>query len=151
GVDAKWRGREVIINPGFNWGDNARAQNAKFSILGLPRQGTLAQKIAVPITQLAPKPAHLKWDQAAALPLGGLTAYRALFTRGNLQRSDRVLISGVGGGVALLAMQLAIAAGADVWVTSSSEKKIGRAVELGAKGGFNYGNDGWIASALKSP
>src|SRR5471032_1778103 len=61
GVDASWIGREVMIYPGAGWGADERAQGAAFSILGLPRDGTLAEQIAVPAAQLAPKPAHLSW------------------------------------------------------------------------------------------
>jgi NADPH:quinone reductase-like Zn-dependent oxidoreductase len=150
GADAAWIGREVIINPGFYWGEDERAQGAQFQILGLPRDGTHAEKIAVPISQVTPKPAHLSWTEAAALPLAGLTAYRALFARARLQTGERVLISGIGGGVSLFAMQFALAAGAEVWVTSSSVEKIARAVALGAKGGFNYNDADWVAAALKA-
>lgn len=152
GVDAgAWRGREVIINPSLNWGDREAAQEGRFSILGLPRDGTLAERVAVPVTQLTAKPGHLSWNEAAALPLAGLTAYRAVFSRARLQRGERILISGVGGGVALFALQFAIAAGAEAWVTSSSEEKIARAVALGAKGGFNYTQPDWAARAAKTP
>ena len=151
GVDSSWRGREVIINPSFNWGENESAQGAQFTILGLPRDGTLAEKVAVPVTQLAAKPAHLAWEDAAALPLAGLTAYRAVFSRGKLQSRERVLISGIGGGVALFAMQFAAAAAAEVWVTSSSPEKIARAVALGARGGFDYTDEKWTDAAAKAP
>ena len=151
GVDVAWKGRDVIINASFDWGGSEQAQGAKFSILGLPRDGTLAEKIAVPATQLAAKPAHLSWEEAAALPLAGLTAYRAVFSRAKVGRGERVLISGVGGGVALFALQFAIAAGAEVWVTSSAEDKIARAKQLGAKGGFLYTDADWAAKAVKSP
>jgi NADPH:quinone reductase-like Zn-dependent oxidoreductase len=150
GADPEWEGREVIINPSFEWGGNVRAQSAGFSILGLPRDGTLAEKMAVPSTQLADKPAHLSIEEAAALPLAGLTAYRALFARAALRAGERVLISGIGGGVALFALQFALAAKADVWVTSSSEDKIARAVKLGAKAGFNYRDPKWAADAVKA-
>ena len=80
-----------------------------------------------------------------------MTAYRALFSRASLQPGERVLISGVGGGVALFAMQFAVAAKADVWVTSSSEDKIRRAIDLGAKGGFNYTDSSWAERAAKAP
>ncbi len=150
GVDASWIGREVIINAGFNWGDDERAQGKDFSILGLPRDGTLAEQIALPVEQLETKPAHLTWEQAAALPLGGLTAWRAISTRANLHAGERVLITGIGGGVALMALQFAVAHGAEVWVTSSSNEKIGRAVELGAKGGANYTEEGWAAGLAKT-
>ncbi|MEI6860709.1 MAG: zinc-binding dehydrogenase [Verrucomicrobiota bacterium] len=152
GADAAWVGREVIINPSFGWGADARAQGADFNILGLPRDGTLAEKIAVPAAQLAPKPAHLSWTGAAALPLAGLTAHRALFARARLQPGDKILLSGIGGGVALFALQFAVAAGAQVWVTSGSDDKIARAMALGAKGGFNYARPGWAKdAATKGP
>ncbi|MCC5021657.1 MAG: zinc-binding dehydrogenase [Candidatus Synoicihabitans palmerolidicus] len=142
-------GDAVVINPGFSWGDNPQAQGKGFRILGLPRDGTLAERIAVPATQLAPKPLHLNWAEAAALPLAGLTAYRALCTRARLRASERVLVSGVGGGVALFALQFAVADGAEVWVTSSSEEKIAKAVELGARGGFNYTQPDWEKTAVQ--
>ncbi len=140
-------GDEVVINPSFNWGPDEAAQSSEFSILGLPRQGTLAEKIAVPSSQISRKPGHLSWIEAAALPLAGLTAYRALFSRANVHAGDRVLISGVGGGVALFALQYAVAIGAEVWVTSSSSEKIAQAVKLGAKGGFDYRAEGWARQA----
>lgn len=149
--DPTWMGREVIINPSFNWGDREQAQGKEFQILGLPRDGTLAEQIAVPMAQLALKPEHLSWEEAAALPLAALTAYRALFSRARLQPAERVLITGIGGGVALLALQFAVAAGAEVWVTSSSADKIARAVTLGAKGGFDYNAAGWAKAAAECP
>jgi zinc-binding alcohol dehydrogenase/oxidoreductase len=150
-ADPAWLGREVVINPGFGWGGDHRAQGSGFSILGLPRDGTLAEQIAVPVAQLSPRPAHLSWEEAAALPLAGLTAYRALFGRAQLLVGERVLISGVGGGVALFGLQLAVAAGAEVWVTSSSADKIARAVALGARGGFLYSQPAWEAEAARAP
>jgi NADPH:quinone reductase-like Zn-dependent oxidoreductase len=148
--DEAWLGREVVINPSFDWGIARRAQGPQFSILGLPHDGTLAEEIVVPVAQLTAKPPHLSWTEAAALPLAGLTAYRALFTRAALQPGERVLLSGIGGGVALLALQLAVAYGAQVWVTSSSPEKISRAVALGAKGGFLYTDEKWVEEAKKT-
>ncbi len=150
GTDPAWLGREVIINPAFDWGASEHAQSAKFSILGLPRDGTLAEKIAVPAGQLTLKPPHLSWEEAAALPLTGLTAYRAIFSRAQLKPGERVLLTGIGGGGALFALQLAVAHGSDVWVTSSSDQKISRAVALGAKGGFNYTRPEWMEAAKSS-
>ncbi|HXC01490.1 MAG TPA: zinc-binding dehydrogenase [Opitutaceae bacterium] len=150
GVDAAWLGREVIICPGLDWGSRESAQGEGFSILGLPRDGTLAEKIAVPAANLAPKPAHLTWEEAAALPLAGLTAYRSLFARARLGPDDRVLITGIGGGVALFALQFAAAQGAKVFVTSGSEEKISRAVAFGAAGGTNYKEAGWAAALAKA-
>lgn len=136
-------GREVIVNPGTGWGDNPAYPSRNYQVLGMPNDGTFAQNVVVSGHRLAPKPAHLNWEQAAALPLGGLTAYRALFTRGRLQRGQRVLITGIGGGVALMAAQFALAAGAEVWVTSGSAEKLQRAKKLGIAGGVNYKDADW--------
>jgi NADPH:quinone reductase-like Zn-dependent oxidoreductase len=150
-VDRSWIGREVVIYPGLDWGPTDSAQGPDFGILGLPRDGTLAEKVSVPVAQLSPRPPHLSWEEAAALPLAGLTAFRSLFTRAELRSGERLLITGIGGGVALTALQFAVADGAETWVTSSSEAKIARAVAMGAKGGFLYGKKGWAAEAARSP
>jgi zinc-binding alcohol dehydrogenase/oxidoreductase len=147
GADTTWVGSEVVINPSFGWGPGEQAQGGEFAILGLPRDGTLAEIIAVPVAQLSQKPEHLSWEEAAALPLAGLTAYRALFARARLKPTDRVVVTGIGGGVALFALQFAVALGAKVWVTSSSPAKIARAVAFGAAGGFDYTQTGWAATA----
>lgn len=147
GVEETWVGREVLINPSFSWGARQQAQGEEFTILGLPRDGTLAEVITVPVVQLATKPIHLTWTEAASLPLAGLTAYRALFTRATLRPGEKVLITGIGGGVALFALQFAVAHGAQVYVTSGSDEKIARAIELGATGGFNYTHPGWAKTA----
>ena len=141
---AAWIGREVIINPSLDWGDDARAPGSKFRILGMPDAGTFAEKILIPVSNLAPKPAHLTWEQAAALPLTGLTTWRALFTRAQLQAGEKVLVTGAGGGAALFALLFARAAGAEVWVTSSSPEKIARACALGASGGVSYRDADWV-------
>ena len=143
GVDDAWLGREVVINPGFDWGTREQAQADSFRILGLPDNGTFAEKVCVPAAQLADRPAHLDAPHAAALPLAGVTAYRALFSRCGLAAGERVLITGAGGGAAQFALQYAVAAGAKVFVTSGSEAKVARAVELGAAGGVCYREEGW--------
>jgi zinc-binding alcohol dehydrogenase/oxidoreductase len=147
-ADQAWVGREVIINPSLDWGDNPRAQGSKFRILGMPDAGTFAEQIAIPVANLAPKPAHLTWEQAAALPLAGLTAWRALFTRARLQPGENILVTGIGGGAALFALQFAVAAGAQPWVTSGSSDKLTRAQALGAKGGVNYRETDWGKALL---
>jgi zinc-binding alcohol dehydrogenase/oxidoreductase len=144
-ADKAWVGREVILNPSLDWGPDPRVPGPAFRILGLPDSGTWAEKISVPVANLVPKPAHLTWEQAAALPLAGLTAWRALFTRAGLRGGERVLVTGVGGGAALFALQFAAAAGADVWVTSGSPGKITRAQALGAAGGASYRDADWAA------
>jgi NADPH:quinone reductase-like Zn-dependent oxidoreductase len=87
--------------------------------------------------------------EAAALPLAGLTAWRSVVTRAQLRAGERVLVTGSGGGVALYAVQFAVALGAEVWVTSSAQGKIDRAVDLGARGGFNYAQADWVTEAAK--
>lgn len=140
--------REVIINPNINWGDNPDYQRPDYRILGLPDDGTFAEYCVVGKDKIHDKPAHLSFEEAAALPLGGLTAFRSAFTKAKIKEGDRVLISGVGGGVALLACQFALAAGAHVWVTSGSEEKIESAIQMGATGGASYKEEGW-ADQLK--
>lgn len=144
-VEPAWLDQEVVINPGLAWGTKRAVQSSDFRILGMPDDGTFATHVVVPVDVVHRKPAHLSWEQAAALPLGGVTAFRALFTQGQLTRGDRVLVTGVGGGVATLTVQMAAAAGATVYVTSSSDEKLGRAKELGATAGFNYTNKEWPA------
>jgi zinc-binding alcohol dehydrogenase/oxidoreductase len=148
-TDQPWVGCEVIINPSLDWGPNPRAQGPDFRILGLPDNGTFAEQVAIPVANLSPKPAHLSWEQAGALPLAGLTAWRALFTRAQLSSGERVLVTGIGGGAALFALQFASAAGAQVWVTSGSAEKIIRAKTLGALGGVNYRDADWAESLQK--
>ncbi|HTX65882.1 MAG TPA: zinc-binding dehydrogenase [Opitutaceae bacterium] len=144
-ADRAWIGRPVIINPSLDWGDDPRVQGPRFRILGLPDDGTLAEAVAVPVANLAPRPGHLSAEQAAALPLAGLTAWRALFARGGLRAGETVLITGVGGGVALSGLQFAVAAGATVYVTSGSAAKLERARALGAAGGALYRDADWAA------
>lgn len=150
GVDPRWVGREVLVDPGSDWGDNPSVHSDKFTILGLPRDGTFATHVCVPAVQLHHKPAHMNWSQAAALPLAGVTAYRALFTQGGLEAGQTILITGVGGGVATFALQFAVAAGAKVWVTSSSPDKIRQATRLGALGGFDYREPSWFKEFSQS-
>lgn len=143
GVDAQWKDQEVIINPNNKWGDKEAAQSFDYHILGMPTNGTFAEYLCVKADRIHTKPPHLSAQEAAALPLAGMTAYRALMKRAELQKGEQVLISGVGGGVAVFACQFALAAGAKVYVTSSSEEKIASAVEMGAQGGANYREENW--------
>lgn len=143
-ISTDWIGKEVIINPGLNWGDDDRFYSKNFRILGMPDPGTFAEYISIGAEYLAPKPVHLTFEEAAALPLAGLTAWRSLMTRGQFAAGQKVLITGIGGGVALFALQFAVAAGAsEVWVTSGSDDKIQQAITLGAKGGVNYKELRW--------
>ncbi|PWT75083.1 MAG: alcohol dehydrogenase [Bacteroidetes bacterium] len=140
-----WVGKEVIIDPAMHWGDDPGFQDPKnFSILGLPQDGTWAEYVKVPVTNLYLKPAHLSFEDAAAIPLAGATAFRGLFTRGKINAKEKLLITGIGGGVALMALQFALAANVDVYVSSGSEEKIKKAVALGAMGGVSYRQDNWV-------
>ena len=136
-------GTAVVINPSLDWGTSDRVQGPKYRILGLPDNGTYAEQVLAPAENLVPKPEALSWVEAAAIPLAGLTAYRALFTRGRLQKDDTVLVTGVGGGVATFAVLFAHQAGARVFVTSGSDEKLARAGVLGAAGGVNYRTENW--------
>src|SRR5258706_417897 len=69
GVDAGWKGRDVVIDPSLNWGPDERAQGGAFNILGLPVDGTYAEMVRIPAANLHPKPAYLSWEEAAAAPL----------------------------------------------------------------------------------
>jgi zinc-binding alcohol dehydrogenase/oxidoreductase len=145
-ADAKtWMDKEVIINPAIGWGDQQGHQDpAGFRILGLPDDGTMAEYVKVPVANLVEKPAHLSFTEAAVLPLAGVTAFRALMARAEVVSGEKVLITGIGGGVALFALQFAVAAGAKVYASSGSDEKLARAKELGALGGANYKEKGWV-------
>lgn len=134
----EWVGKEVVINPNIDWGPDMDTQSTRYTILGMPVSGTFAEYVAVGVDRLHHKPFHLDFLQAAALPLGGLTAFRALFRKGSLRAGQNVLISGFGGGVAQFAFLFAKAAGANVYISSGSDEKIEKAMKLGAKGAYNY-------------
>src|SRR5262249_18579626 len=136
-------GEEVVIYPGLHWGPREDAAGAGWGILGGPSNGTYAELVKVPEENVYRKPARFSWAEAAAFPLGALTAHRALFGVGRLQSHETVLILGAGSGVSTFAVQLAAQEGARVLVTSSSEEKIERAKELGAAGGVLYTEEGW--------
>ena len=136
-------GTEVVINPALYWGNDPRKPGKEYRILGLPDDGTFAQFVKVPAENVFPKPSHLSHEEAAALALGALTAYRALVTRGKVEQGETVVVPGVGSGVATLVVQMAAALGARVFVTSGSDEKIEKAKELGAEGGVNYNSEDW--------
>lgn len=110
-----------------------------FSMLSERYDGTLAERVVVPLRNLVPKPAALSFEEAACLPCSWLTAYRMLFTRGGVRPGTRVLVQGAGGGVATAAIALARAAGAVVYATSRDATKRAKALELGAHETFESG------------
>ncbi|MDO9457380.1 zinc-binding dehydrogenase [Nocardioides sp.] len=123
--DPSWRGDETF--------------DPKRSLLSERHQGTLADKVVVPLRNVVPKPASLSFAEAACLPTAWLTAYRMLFTRGGLKAGDTVLVQGAGGGVSSACIILARAAGLKVLATSRDEAKRAKALEIGAHDVFESG------------
>jgi zinc-binding alcohol dehydrogenase/oxidoreductase len=136
-------GDEVVIYPSLRWGILESHPSADFEILGGPTNGTYAKFIRLPAENVLPKPPRLSFEEAAAFPLAGLTAWRALITKAQVKPGERVLIPGAGSGVATFALQIAKLAGARVYVTSHSEDKLQRAKDLGADGAINYTATDW--------
>ena len=139
GVDED--GREVVVHAVISdpsWtGDET--MDPRRSLLSERHQGTFADTVVVPRRNLLPKPADLTFEEAACLPTAWLTAYRMLFTRGELRPGQSVLVQGIGGGVATALVVLGHAAGLRVLATSRDEAKRARALELGADAVFESG------------
>ncbi len=155
GVKQWHEGEAVIVNPGFNGEDEWTRRGEQnisptFGILGAHRQGTFAQYVSVPASKLMPKPAHLSDAEAAALSLAHLTAWNMLVTRAQTQPGESVLIHGIGGGVALAALQLCGIIGARAIVTSSSREKLRRAADLGAAACIDYTAEDVAAKAREA-
>lgn len=140
-------GEEVLVLPSLWWGADERAPGPRWEILGDRQPGTYAELVRVPADCLLPKPSRLSWPEAAALPLVGLTTYRALFTRGRLCAGESLLVLGAGGGVATMAVSLGTAIGASVTVTSSTDDKIDQARSIGATAGVRYTDPAWPEAA----
>jgi NADPH:quinone reductase-like Zn-dependent oxidoreductase len=138
GVAGPAVGTAVLIDPMLGWGPDPGMWAAGNSILGMPHDGTFAEYVLVPAQNVHPKPPHLLDEEAAAIPLAGLTAYRALVTRGRVTRDDIVLLTGIGGGVQTFALLFAAFIGARTIVTSSSDAKLERAKAMGADVTINY-------------
>ncbi|HEX3454034.1 MAG TPA: zinc-binding dehydrogenase [Gaiellaceae bacterium] len=138
-------GEEVVLYPGVGWGPNDDVPEA-LKWLGGPLDGTFAELVAVPEECVFPKPSRLSFEEAASLPVAGMTAYRALFPVGQLEAGETVLVLGAGSGASTFAIGLAAQAGARVLVTSSSEETIERSRGLGAEGGVLYTQDDWAAA-----
>jgi NADPH:quinone reductase-like Zn-dependent oxidoreductase len=139
GVDED--GNEVVVHAVLtddNWRDD-ETLDPKRSLLSERYQGALAEKVSVPRRNLLPKPPELSFEHAACLPTAWLTAYRMLFTRGQIVPGMTVLVQGATGGVATALVVLGAAAGVRVWVTSRSEDKREAACKLGAEQAFESG------------
>jgi NADPH:quinone reductase-like Zn-dependent oxidoreductase len=150
-ADRSWKGKKVVINPGTGWKDSLEGPEDKggYKILGGTRvnpNGTLQEYMVIDQSEVEEAPAHLSAVESAAIPLAGLTAWRAVMVKcgeHNLRQGKNILVTGIGGGVALMALEFARAAGANVYVTSGSEEKIQKALKLGATGGVNYKDADW--------
>jgi NADPH:quinone reductase-like Zn-dependent oxidoreductase len=151
GSDASglYNGKNVIINPGLLWGNNEKVQSDDYQILGMPSNGTFAEKVLVKKCQVYESPAHLSPEEAAAIPLAGVTAYRALVVKCAPQNGQKVLITGIGGGVSQWAMLFAKAIGCEIYVTSTSQEKLNKAKKLGANGGVCTSDPDWVNQLLK--
>ena len=132
-------GARVVINPGIELGDG------RITVVGEHSDGTHAERIALPRTQVYPIPGGLSFEEAAAFPLVFETAYRMLVTKARLAQDEWVLVWGIGSGVSTAVLAIAKALGAFVIVTSSSETKLERARELGADAALNHGTDDVVA------
>lgn len=146
--------QRVIINPGTGWLSDPSGPEGPYTVLGgtsTTALGTLQEVVAVAAEDVELAPEHLSDAEAAALPLTGLTAWRALCTKsGNADPGHNILVTGIGGGVALMVLLFAVAKGSNVFVTSSSAEKIERAKNLGAKGGVVYTDEeGWPKTLRK--
>jgi NADPH:quinone reductase-like Zn-dependent oxidoreductase len=150
-ANSKWKGKRVVVNPGTGWKDSMEGPEEKtgYKILGGTKtnpNGTLQEYMCVDEGELEEAPEHLSSVDAAAFVLTGLTAWRAVMVKcgeHNLKPGKNIFITGIGGGVALFALEFAKAAGANVFVSSGSDEKIKKAIALGAKGGINYKEEGW--------
>src|SRR5215831_8100748 len=142
GVDGFAAGDRVVINPGIEAPDGA------IHVVGEHGDGTNAELIAVPATNVYPIPDGLSVEEAAAFPLVFETAYRMLVTRAGLREGEWVLLWGIGSGVSTATLAIAKALGARVLVTSSSEAKLERARELGADATVNHAT-GDVKAAVK--
>jgi NADPH:quinone reductase-like Zn-dependent oxidoreductase len=139
GVDEQ--GNEVIVHSVVS-SDSWRGDETfdpRRSLLSEQHPGTFAERVAVPIGNLVPKPPELSFEEAACLPTAWLTAYRMLFTRGRVVPGQTVLVQGAGGGVATALIVLGSAAGVRIWATSRSEDKRREALEFGADRAFQSG------------
>jgi NADPH:quinone reductase-like Zn-dependent oxidoreductase len=130
-------GERVVASFMPGWVEGPPDEEKARSALGGGGEGLLAELVVLPEQGLLPVPAHLNFEEAATLPCAGVTAWNALVESGGLKPGDSVLVQGTGG-VSLFALQFAHMAGARVIVTSKSDEKLKRAVELGASDVINY-------------
>ncbi|KAH9923590.1 NAD(P)-binding protein [Fomitopsis serialis] len=151
-ADDQLLNKRVFLLPMRGWDKHPDApESPNFAVIGGTKVhvGTFTQYVVVDRSEVIPTPEHLDDVHAAAWPISGLTAWRSAVVYGKVNQGDNVLITGIGGGVAVLALQICLARGATVYVTSGSDENIRRAIGLGAKAGVNYKNEDWINQLTK--
>jgi NADPH:quinone reductase-like Zn-dependent oxidoreductase len=119
------------------WSGGLPGADAQGSALGGTADGMLAEYVVMEEEGVVKLPAHLSYEEGAALPCAGVTAWNALVEHGKLTAGDTVLVQGTGG-VSIFALQFARLSGATVIATSSSDEKLAHAKQLGAAHGINY-------------
>jgi 2-desacetyl-2-hydroxyethyl bacteriochlorophyllide A dehydrogenase len=158
GVETVHVGDEVLVNPGLNFEagpDGEQRIPPDVSIVGETRWGGLAQECVVPATHVLRKPKRMGWEEAAALPLASITAMQMVRRKARVKPGDKVLIVGAGGGVAVMALQMAKAAGAWVCATTGGAAKVQLVKGLGAdhvidyKASPDWGKEAFVATGKK--
>lgn len=151
-------GDEVLVNPGLNFAagpDGEQAIPPDVSIVGETRWGGLAEECVVPATHVVPKPRGMSWEEAAAIPLTSITAMQMVKRKARVRSGQRVLVVGAGGGVAVMALQFAKAAGAWVCATTGGADKVAKVKALGAdhvidyKASPDWAKEAFVASGKK--
>ena len=144
----------VVVNPGISDRSCAyclageQSLCVRFKLLGEHLPGTAAEMIVVPATNVRSVPHGVDAPVAAAFSLATLTAWRMVHTRARVRAGERVLIWGIGGGVAIAALHICKQIGAEVWVTSTHQSKLARARELGADHTLDSTTD--VAAAIRA-
>ncbi len=147
GVKGLKAGARVMINPAHSCRQcelcrsGEQSECPRFRMLGEHLPGTLAEKVVVPETNVYPFPEALSFAEAASLGVTFITAYRMLFTRAQMRPGEWLLITGIGGGLAQSLFQLSLPSAGRVFVTSSSQEKLDKAVDMGATAGVNYAEE----------
>ncbi|KAB5592140.1 Zinc-binding dehydrogenase family oxidoreductase [Ceratobasidium theobromae] len=147
--------KRVCIVPMVGWDLDPRGPDGPFGILGgtsLPPFGTFSEYLVLDRKQDLPAPEHMSDEEVGAWGLGAVTAWRAVVSKAQIEKGQNVLITGIGGGVAIISLFFCVALGANVFVSSSSKETIEQSIKWGAKGGVNYRDESWptdLAALLK--
>lgn len=158
GVSGVNVGDEVLVNPGLNFAagpDGELVIPPDVSIVGETRWGGLAEECVVPATHVVAKPDGMSWEEAAAIPLTSITAMQMVKRKARVKPGDKVLVVGAGGGVAVMALQFAKAAGAWVCATTGGADKVAKVKALGAdhvidyKASPDWAKEAFVASGKK--